>query len=522
MLSALSVNAKGGHKAPAATKPIAQPIAQPIVTPRILQQPMAKPTSYAQALNAIKTKMSSNEILVNNTFTKKFIDFVQSLNLSPIETKALLEAGAHIHATWTDNNKINNQTLLSLNNTIQNIMRIKPTEPKQSSATKSIEKLPPVTIPKPVVSAEKIIPITPTKPIEQIKPTIPAKPIATIQPILPTAPVAQPAPIITKDKTHQDLLGKVKKLEGYDIYVGYGISPSAEQIFFGMEKLDNKNYPVWDKYMKALLDHKQVINSLRVLNTTCNDQKYLSQQEKSPSTNLFRLDDPYITQLLEKMCPNKKKFSILFGTEEGIGAGIAGLGQMLQRYTDSNAVIYIAYASNEPITGPFKPKQEINLKSFTLEQFETAYSNLIICVGIDMLQKLKSPISTEHRGIFKNPFNEIRGTYRNIAMKLHGWAGTVEKQFFNKKYMTVFPTPHAGRLLHNSIKKGGLYLGTDKQPFSYNTYYETNEEPPSIKGKFSPIKQELIGDTPTNSTGIMEDLHVFELDALSNYYTDTE
>lgn len=81
-----------------------------------------QPTSYAQALRIIKTKMQPDEVIHNNLLTQEFINFIQSLNFSAIETKALLEAGAHIHATWTNNNAINKQTLLFLNSTIQSII----------------------------------------------------------------------------------------------------------------------------------------------------------------------------------------------------------------------------------------------------------------------------------------------------------------------------------------------------------------------------------------------------------------
>ena len=473
-----------GAPRPAAQPQPTQPI-QRIVPPVVQQLPIAQPQSYAQALDIIKTKMPSHQVLINNSFTQEFINFVKSVNLSDIETKALLQAGANIHAIWSDNDGINQQILSSLRNNIQSIV--------------------------------------PTKPIAPVIPTIPAQPVIPTKPatpIIPTKPIEQKSPIT---QVHRELLGKVKKLEGFEIYVGAGTSAAGEPIFFALEKLNNENAKVWTKYTKALLDHKQVVDSLRMLNRTCGDPVFLEKQKKKPFTEMLRLDDPYTTELLKQMCPNKAKFSGLFGGDDhgdSIGGGITGLEQMIHRYIDDGDVIYIAYASNQPITGPFKPKKEILLSDFTLEDFEIAYSNIIICVGVDMMPKLKPPISTEHRGIFKNPFNEIRGTYKYIAMKLHGWAGTVEEQFFNKKYMTVFPTYHAAKLLHSSIKNGGLYLGTDKEPFPYDTYYKDPAERELIKKRFPPIKQELIGNAPTAPRGgSLEDLHVFELNALSKYYT---
>ena len=467
--------------APAA-RPTTQPQPAPtrITIPPVIQQrqqSVIQPNTYAQALDNIRTQMTSNKVLINNNaFTQEFVNFVKSMNLSDIETKALLEAGANIHATWTDNDETNKQILLSLRTNIQSIAPTKPTLPTP--------------------------PIVQPRPIEQQKEQLPQR--TPVKQILPTT--------IKNQVPHDLLLGKVKKLEGHvDIYVGAGISATGEPIYFAMEKLDSERTKVWKQYTKVLyMDYyRNATKKLKTLVQNCDKTDYREKQ------------NPYTQNLMEQLCLNKKKFSTLFSEGSGIGTGIVGFDEMLARYSNDKDVIYVAYASSQPITGPFKPKKEINLDSFTLEDFEAAYSDIIICVCVDMMQKLKKPISTEHRGIFKNPFNEIQGTYKNIAMKLHGWAGTVEEQFFNKKYMTVFPTTHAGKLLHSSIKRGGMYLGTDKKPFEYDIYYEKDEEQIKlIKEKFSPIKQELIGDIPTQSRlGGLEDLHVFELNALSKYYT---
>lgn len=548
LLCVISLDAKqmGGAPAYTATPPsqpaptMQQPIQQPI------QRPSMKEQSYAQALNAIKMHMSPDKVVMNNTLTPNFIKFVQSLNLSAIETKALLEAGANIHAIWTDNNEINKKRLLSFNNDIRSIVQAKPAERiipiTPIIPAKPIEQPVSIAIPKPVIPVEKpisvevpkpakpaerikpITPIIPVKPIEQpAEPIMPAPsiepieqpaPIEEIKPATPAEPTVQPRP--TEPQTEQivprDLLGKVKKLEGYDdIYIGAGISAEKEPIFFAMEKLNDERAEVWKKYTDALLNsyYTQVTARLNKLNKKCDDKVFLET-----------LDD-YTKNLMKQMCPRKEKFSTLFGSsDDGISGGITGLDQMLARYSDDGKVIYIVYASSQPITGPFKPKKEINVSSFTLEDFEIAYSDLIICMGVDMLQNLKLPISTEHRGIFKNPFNEIQGTYKNIGLKLHGFAGAIEEQFFNKKYMTVFPTGHATKLFHSGIKKGEMYLGTDKKPFPYKVYYKNDAEIKAIKEKFPPINQELIGDAPTTPSGAgTEYLHVLPLNSLSKYYT---
>lgn len=100
-----------------------------------------QPTNYAQALNTIRT-MPTQKIMVHNSLTNEFITFVTSLQLSDIETKALLEAGAYSHATWTGNNEQDKQILTLLNNHIA-----------ATSQRKQIKPQEPVVIPK--VSPEK-------------------------------------------------------------------------------------------------------------------------------------------------------------------------------------------------------------------------------------------------------------------------------------------------------------------------------------------------------------------------------
>jgi hypothetical protein len=91
LLCVISLDAKKIGGAPAYT---ATPPSQPApIMQQPIQQPRMKEQSYAQALNAIKMYMSPDEVVLNNALTPNFIKFVQSLNLSAIETEALLEAG---------------------------------------------------------------------------------------------------------------------------------------------------------------------------------------------------------------------------------------------------------------------------------------------------------------------------------------------------------------------------------------------------------------------------------------------
>jgi len=123
-----SLNAKGGRKGITVPQPEIKPApAQVVPSPFIRQQKaITKPESYAQALEAIRTKMSAEQVLKNNVFTQSFVDFVTSLNISKIEKEALLQAGVHIHVTWSDDMKANDRIIELLEKSIQSIIHRTP------------------------------------------------------------------------------------------------------------------------------------------------------------------------------------------------------------------------------------------------------------------------------------------------------------------------------------------------------------------------------------------------------------
>ena len=305
---------------------------------------------------------------------------------------------------------------------------------------------------------------------------------------------------MSKDQVLRELAGKVKKLEGYDIYVGAGYSAAGEPMFFGMEKLDDERAKIWKLYADLLYQFRGIIGQLAGLNAYCADQEIRK--------DLKEKGDFYRIGLMDIMCPNKQRFSTILG-DGGTRAGINGFNEMLvrQKYGE---VIYIAYVLTKPVIGPFKPKKELE-NSSSIEEFEQAYNDLVISIGVDI--ERGGALITEHRGIFKNPFFDIYGTYKNIGLKLHGWAGIVEEQMLHKKYMTVYPIHPAAQLLQRMVKPGDMYIGIDTLPYPYD-----DEE---SRNKFPSIKKELIGMNPySNTSAYGEALHIFGLNVLSKYYTE--
>lgn len=167
LCSTISVHPRGmnARKSPGAIpKPVAvKPAAN-------AQQPKQQPKTYAQALTAIRNETNSRTIIANNLLTQRFIDFVQSLNLSPVQKKALLEAGIHLHITLSNNDQTNEKISDSLTKQIQNVMnkqpiaQVKQPQPVAQPVTPIVQKKP----------AQPIMPIVPNKPASPIvKPNVP-------------------------------------------------------------------------------------------------------------------------------------------------------------------------------------------------------------------------------------------------------------------------------------------------------------------------------------------------------------
>jgi O-acetyl-ADP-ribose deacetylase (regulator of RNase III) len=141
---------------------------QPMCKVAMAAQKQAAPQKkyYAGALIAIRTQIPSDQILINNRFTPKFINFVTSLNLSEAQTQALLEAGVHLHATLTDNDQITQQTLSSLHDSIKAIVQqnkpqpiLQPVAPKQAAPAQLVQPIivkPAIIAPKPAALVQPI------------------------------------------------------------------------------------------------------------------------------------------------------------------------------------------------------------------------------------------------------------------------------------------------------------------------------------------------------------------------------
>lgn len=310
----------------------------------------------------------------------------------------------------------------------------------------------------------------------------------------------------TSSQAHRDLVGKVKKLAGYDdIYVGAGYSDAGEPIFFAMERLDADRKARWREYANVI--NSSVRPALKDLINDCQGKELRDYLRKFPRFNS-------LVELMDLICADKVNSSKKI---ENIGGGLVGFDDITNESLLDG--IYVAYASTQPITGPFKPQiiTDKLMHAMEVQSFDITYPNIIMSIGVNMKQKNAYPI-TEHRGIFKNPLFDIRGKYKNISMKLHGWAGMVEKDIFGKKYLTIYPLSFAGKLLTRMVNSGDMYIGVDSDLGLYFQKKLSDYELSKVGKKFPPIEQKFIGIEKSVRGG--ELLHVFDLNILSKYYAE--
>src|SRR5579863_8725166 len=103
---------------------IVQPINRPAENRPVEQkiQPPVQVSSYAQALEIIRTKMRPDQVLKNNRFTQYFVNFVrdsvQGSEHANVFAKALLEAGAHLNVQFTGDNAIDSTILTDIRDEI--------------------------------------------------------------------------------------------------------------------------------------------------------------------------------------------------------------------------------------------------------------------------------------------------------------------------------------------------------------------------------------------------------------------
>lgn len=231
------------------------------------------------------------------------------------------------------------------------------------------------------------------------------------------------------------------------VYTAEGRTEKGENIYFGMELIDDTSREIWRDYSTAaynLCDGilRRMVRFLDDENKLKDLQPHsgLSEEEFKNLTSQFRTRGLHPQGKLAEAISDIPGGIVGFMIEPNLSGPFA-------------PATYVAYISKKPITGPLSlPKTESNLKIF-----KEKYKDILMSVGVRLDDS--KPLF-ENRGIFRNPFSVIEGGYSNIATQLHAFTGKVMKERINqilgdkeKLYMSVSPIHNMKELL---VKKIGL------------------------------------------------------------------
>lgn len=220
-------------------------------------------------------------------------------------------------------------------------------------------------------------------------------------------------------------------------YVGQGMSPAGEKIYFGMEKITPANKEGLDDFSRYT---ERFFGPTRGIITTT--LYFCSEGEKNQSTfeefdglkNLVGFSKPefetFYKQLCDKSVDLKARHKRLLGIPTGPGFMFHDIGD------------YVAYVSKTPITEP------ITWKTNTVKDYLGTTKNLIMTVGVTLDVKVL-PDAFQNRGIARTYFAILNGGYKNVSLPLHGFTAAVAKKFLNKKTFLVQSAP----LMTEAIKK---------------------------------------------------------------------
>ena len=222
-----------------------------------------------------------------------------------------------------------------------------------------------------------------------------------------------------------------------------------EIVYFGMERVDEKNIENWNKYVRY--SDSLTKNSRGILAVW---PSHIAKIREVPFSQLQKItgftEESELSEFLDKLEKVVQENKNIVDGLKGVPTGIAGFSIQ----ADGN--YYVVYVSKKPVTSRF-PFPD-NLPEFfpSLKKYYEYFGDLLMIV--------RSEIETDgdsysNRGIFKNPisFIEDGNKYPGLSMKLHGFSALVAQHISkNKQYMSVAPAPAMRSII---LKNKGWHPG---------------------------------------------------------------
>lgn len=233
---------------------------------------------------------------------------------------------------------------------------------------------------------------------------------------------------------HKAVEDKKPKQTGPGVYTGACITAAGETIYLRMELLTEKNSKAWQTYKlfsARVAGHKQSIigtlpelikeerSSDGELIYSCDFQSK-EQREKTLKRSGYTEDEfSAFVQLL-----GKHGFHAKGKNRDLLKDNDPECGQWYQ-YNKMLGGRYIILASTSA-EFDINAIPVIDAADFTAKKYEELYRKLLMTVGADFA----NPFMIEARGIFRNSYSVIAGTYKGISTALFGFAGAIAQIYF--------------------------------------------------------------------------------------------
>lgn len=255
-------------------------------------------------------------------------------------------------------------------------------------------------------------------------------------------------------------------------YYGQTKSENGHTFYCAFEKVDALNLNYWEQYKYW------AGRMVRPYGGLCNSViKNESLSYPNTFSDMFNYTEEHYNDIVKFI--QKKGLSLKIAFAE-ISNGINGMDQVLSSSTEIKK-IFMNYASTIPVL-KHHDSSAITKPISTPADYNEIFGNVIM--SHVFLTEDNSPTVT-HYGIFRNPpsFLDTEQKYRDIAMKVHGYAALMALTHFSgKKYMVTAPTSSKLGFLTKYLGRGDIHIGTNKDLKSF-----ASDEKKELLKKFPPI-----------------------------------
>lgn len=224
------------------------------------------------------------------------------------------------------------------------------------------------------------------------------------------------------------------------VYTAQGHTAAGEEIYFGMELIDEKNCKAWQNY------HTQVsFQRFRFIPYTIEGEFLYPEEVKSVQDTAFK-------SFLEG---SKKQFASW--TQEKLdrfrealcdAAGAVGTLKPAGKHS-----YWIAYVSKTPVIGYFQHPTYDELGKITSTSYYKGYQDLLMSVrSIDV----GGTMVYNNRGIFRSLISAGEGGNAGISLSLQAFTALVANKYWGKTHMSVAALHKMYTILSEAVDKEAI------------------------------------------------------------------